>query len=132
MGEKPESFVGRRLLKSERLNLQRRHAGRGRARPVRKARAGLIHFGVPYSIALVSLDLSALLRFARRWPELEELAADTYRRFRDLDEDEEALAALKLWLEAAQARTLSEELIAEVKETVERRMTGPAAAVGRR
>ncbi len=98
----------------------------------RKAREGLIHFGVPYSIALVSLDLSALLRFARRWPELEELAADTYRRFRELGEDEEALAALKLWLEAAQARTLSEELIAEVKETVERRMTGPAAAVGRR
>ena len=89
---------------------------------LRKARAGLIHFGIPYSIALVSLDLSALLRFATRWPELEELAADTYRRFRDLGEDEEALAALRLWLDAAQARSLSEELIAEVKETVQDRM----------
>ncbi len=99
----------------------------------RKALAGLIHFGVPYSIALVSLDLSALLRFAKRWPELEELAADTHRRFRDLGEDEEALAALKLWLDAAQARTLSEELIAEVKETVEGRMTGPVTtAAGHR
>ncbi len=78
--------------------------------------------GGAYSIALVSLDLSALLRFAKRWPELEELAADTYRRFRDLGEDEEALAALKLWLDAAQARSLSEELIAEVKETVAARM----------
>ncbi len=84
----------------------------------RKALAGLIHFGVPYSIALVSLDLSALLRFAMRWPELEQLAADTYHRFRELGEDEKALAALKLWLDAAEARTLSEELISEVKETL--------------
>ncbi len=88
----------------------------------RKARAGLIHFGVPYSIALVSLDLSALLRFAKRWPELEELAADTFSRFRELGEDEEAVAALKLWLDATEARTLTEELITEVKDTVQERM----------
>ncbi len=94
----------------------------------RKALAGLIHFGVPYSIALVSLDLSALLRFAGRWPELEELAADTYQRFRELGEDEEALAALKLWHDAAQARTLTEELITEVKDTVQGRMSLPPAA----
>ena len=98
----------------------------------RKALAGLIHFGVPYSIALVSLDLSALLRFAGRWPELEELAADTYLRFRELGEDEEALAALKMWLDAAQARTLTEELITEVKETVQGRMSqAPTAAATR-
>ncbi len=98
----------------------------------RKALAGLIHFGVPYSIALVSLDLSALLRFAGRWPELEELAADTYQRFRELGEDEEALAALKLWHDAAQARTLTEALITEVKETVQEQMDRrPPAAAGR-
>ncbi len=95
----------------------------------RKARAGLIHFGVPYSIALVSLDLSALLRFGKRWPELEELAADTYQRFRELGEDEEALAALKLWLDAAQARTLTEELITEAKDTVQEQMARRPAAV---
>ena len=94
----------------------------------RKALAGLIQFGVPYSIALVGLDLSALLRFAQRWPELEELAADTYRRFCELGEDEEALAALKLWLDAAQARTLTEELITEVKETVHGRMEHQSSA----
>ena len=71
----------------------------------------------------MSLDLSALLRFAKRWPELEELAADTYGRFRDLHEDVEALAALRLWLEAARRRSLTEELISEVKETVRGRMT---------
>ena len=89
----------------------------------RKALAGFIHFHVPYEIALVSLDLSALLRFSGRWPELEELAADTYLRFRDLGEDEEALAALKLWLDASQARDLTEELIVEVKDTVQGRMS---------
>ncbi len=56
------------------------------------------------------------------------VVADAYRRFRELGEDEEAVAALKLWLEAAQARTLSEELIVEVKEKVEGRMAGSAAA----
>ncbi len=88
----------------------------------RKALKSFIDFGVPYEIALVSLDLSMLLRFARRWAELEELAADTYQRFRKLGEDLEALAALKLWLDGARARTLSEEMISGVKSTVEGRM----------
>ncbi len=92
----------------------------------RKALAGFIHFSVPSSLALVSLDLSALLRFAGRWPELEKLAADTYRRFRDLGEDEQSLVALKLWLDAVEGRTLTEELINEVKETVQVRMTRPS------
>ncbi len=96
----------------------------------RKALDGFIHFRVPYSIALVSLDLSALLRFAGRWPELEELAAETYRRFRELGEDKEALASLKLWLDGAQARTLSEELIADVKNTVQGRMSSSPATTG--
>ncbi len=36
-----------------------------------KALAGFLKFQVPYEIALVSLDLSALLRFQKRWLELE-------------------------------------------------------------
>ncbi len=63
-------------------------------------------------------------RFQKRWPELEELAADTCARFREIREDKEALAALKLWLEAAEARSLSEELLAEVKERVKARRPG--------
>ncbi len=35
----------------------------------------------------------------------------------------EALAPLKLWLDGARARTLSEELISGVKSTVEDRMS---------
>ncbi len=89
---------------------------------LRKALAGFLKFQVPYEIALVSLDLSALLRFQKRWLELEELAADTCRRFQELREDGEALAALKLWLDAVRSRSLSEELISEVKSTLEGRM----------
>ena len=88
----------------------------------RKAREGFLKFEAPYDIALVSLDLSALLRFERRWTVLEELTADTYRRFRELREDTEAMASLKLWIESAQNRALTEELISAVKTTIEQRM----------
>ncbi len=87
-----------------------------------KALAGFLKFQVPYEIALVSLDLSALYRFQKRWHELEELAADTCRKFRELREDNEALASLKLWLDAVRSRGLSEELISQVKATLEARM----------
>ncbi|MCP3961395.1 MAG: hypothetical protein GY719_26410 [bacterium] len=90
----------------------------------RKALEGFVKFQTPYEIALVSLDLSSLLRFSKRWAELEELAAETYSRFRDLQEDTEALASLKLWLDAAQARTLSIEQISEIKAAFVERMRG--------
>ncbi len=88
----------------------------------RKAQAEFVKFQAPYEVALVGLEISTLLRFQKRWPELEHMAADTYRRFNELREDNEALAALKLWLEAAQDRTLSEVMIAEVKAKLEERM----------
>ncbi len=95
---------------------------------LRKALAGFLKFQVPYEIALVTLDLSALLRFQKRWAELEELAGDTYRRFRELREDGEALAALKLWLDAVRSRSLSEKLISEVKTALEVRMRRQGSA----
>ena len=93
----------------------------------RKALQGFIKFQTPYEIALVSLDISSLLRFSKRWIELEELAAETYHRFRDLQEDTEALASLKLWLDAAQERTLSIEQISEIKAAFVERMRGQGA-----
>lgn len=101
---------------------------RGEQRLLR-ALTGFLKFQVPYEIALVSLDLSTLLRFQKRWPELEELAAATYRGFRKLREDSQALAALKLWLDASRSRSLSEELIFEVKTTLEARMRREGTAV---
>ncbi len=87
----------------------------------KKAQAGFDKLGAPFELARVALDRSALLRSARRWPELEELAADTFRRFRRLEADGEAVAALRLWLEAIEARKLTEELIADVGSTLEER-----------
>ncbi len=90
-------------------------------RRYRKALAGFLKFGAVYEHALVALDLSALLRFAGRWPELENLAADTFARFREQSADAEALAALRLWLDAAGERELSEELLLDVKSRLETR-----------
>ena len=87
-------------------------------RSYKKAQQGFIKFQTPYEIALVGLDLASLFRFSKRWAELEELAADTYQRFGDLQEDTEALAALKLWLDGAQARSLSIDMISELKGRV--------------
>ncbi len=94
----------------------------------RKALQGFFKFKTPYEIALVGLDLSSLFRFSKRWAELEELTADIYQRFRDLQEDAEALAALKMWLEGAQARDLTIDAISRLKITLSERMrTQPPA-----
>ena len=99
----------------------------------KKALQGFVKFQTPYQIALTSLDLSSLYRFSKRWAELEELAADTYRRFRELQEDAEALAALQLWLEGARKRSLTVEMISELKIGFAERMhlPPPYAAVRR-
>lgn len=90
-------------------------------RRYRKALAGFRKFGAIYEAALVALDLSKLLRFAGRWLELEELAAETFAHFQALSEDIEALAALRLWLDASRERELTEELLSEVKTRLESR-----------
>ncbi len=96
-------------------------------RSYKKALQGFIKFQTPYEIALVGLDLSSLYRFSKRWAELEELAAEIYRRFCDLQEDAEALAALKLWLEGAQGRSLTIDAISRFKTTLSERMHAPSA-----
>ncbi|MCP3957078.1 MAG: hypothetical protein GY719_04435 [bacterium] len=68
------------------------------------ARRGFVRLEVPWEIALVSLDLAALYRASGQWAELETLAADTFRRFRELCGDFEAIAALSLWVDAVEAR----------------------------
>ncbi len=90
-------------------------------RRYRKALAGFRKFGAVYEAALVALDLSKLLRFAGRWLELEELAAETFAQFQTLSDDAEALAALKLWLDASRERKLTEDLLSDVKARLEAR-----------
>ncbi len=101
--------------------LMRQDPKRGENR-LKKALATFKKFRAVYEIALVGLDLAALYRFQKRWPELEELASEIYTQFLNLREDTETLAALRLWLDAVEARTLTEELLAEVKTQIESRM----------
>ena len=89
---------------------------------LKKARGGLLALGAPLEIALVSLDLSALYHLEGRWADLEELAADTYRRFCDLSADSEAIAALCLWKDGVEMRTLTDEVISAAKTAIEERM----------
>ncbi len=105
------------------------------------ARRGFIRLRLPWEIALVSLDLCGLHRDCGEWPELEALAADTYRRFRALTGNTQALAALSLCVDAARARralsaTAGQEMIEQAqrnaavaissaREVVEARMARP-------
>ncbi len=77
----------------------------GRAeRRLKTARRGFVRLEVPWETALVSLDLAALYRARGEWTALAEIAADTFRRFRELCGDFEAIAALSLWVDAVEAR----------------------------
>ncbi len=89
------------------------------------ARRGFVRLEVPWELALVSLDLAALYRAGERWEELEDLAADTFRHFRELAADHEAIAALSLWVDAVQARRGVEAAIDAARETLEARKARP-------
>ncbi len=89
------------------------------------ARRGFIRLGVPWEIALVSLDLCALHRDCGEWSELGTLAADTYRRFRELSGNTQTIAALSLCVDAARARRGVKAAIAAARELVEARMARP-------
>ncbi len=89
------------------------------------ARRGFVRLDLPWEIALVSLDLAALYRAGERWKELEDLAADTFGRFRELCADFETIGALSLWVDAVQARRGVKAAITAARETVETRMGRP-------
>ncbi len=89
------------------------------------ARRGFIRLGAPWEIALVSLDLCALHRSCGEWSELEALAADTYRRFRELSGNTQAVAALSLVVDAVRARRGASAAIAAAREVVEARVVRP-------
>ncbi len=116
-----QSVQKSRLYWTEATALIRRGKTDNGERRYRKALAGFRKFGAVYEAALVALDLSRLLRFAGRWMELEELAAETFAQFQALSEDVEALAALRLWLDASHGRELTEDLLFEVKTQLEAR-----------
>ncbi len=86
---------------------------------------GFVRLEAPWEAALVSLDLAALYRAGERWEELEDLAADTFGRFRELCADFEAIGALSLWVDAIEARRGVKAAIAGTREVVAARMAHP-------
>ncbi len=83
---------------------------------LRKARQHLVALEVPYEVGVISLDLACMYLEEGRDREIETLARDTYRCFRALSVEREALAALSLWTTAIKKRQLSEELLGNVRE----------------
>ncbi len=86
------------------------------------ARRGFVRLEAPWETAHVSLDLAALYRAGERWQELHDLAADTFRRFRELCGDFEAIAALGLWVDAVKARRGVATAIEGAREVIAARM----------
>jgi tetratricopeptide (TPR) repeat protein len=87
-----------------------------------RARDGLIELGAAYEVALISLDLALVyLDECRPAWEIEALAAETHRLFRDLSADQEALAALAIWRKAAAEKELTHQIVRTVRATVAER-----------
>ncbi len=86
-----------------------------------RAREGFIQLGAPWEIALVGLELAALYRSLGRWDDLFAIAFDTLQRFRRLSGNTQAVAALSLCVDAAQARSGAAAAIAAAQEIVANR-----------
>ncbi len=98
------------------LSLIKLGSGRRGERLMHRARAGFREVGACFELALVGLDISELYRDEGRWDELKELAAETFRQFKALSADAEAIAALKLWKDAIDQDQLEDKLLSEVGE----------------
>ncbi|MCP3957421.1 MAG: hypothetical protein GY719_06180 [bacterium] len=81
-----------------------------------------LKLGAPFEAALVGLEVSVIYLQEGQWTKLRELAEDTYKRFRELSADKEAVATLKLWVEGAKKRTLSEASISSALSAIEKRI----------
>ena len=87
----------------------------------RIALEGFQALDLPWEIALVGLDLGALL--FGEWSELAELAGETFARFEILSAESEAgeteaLAALAQWLAAIKAEKLTDEITGQARELI--------------
>ncbi len=111
--------VGRyRLLWCEGLVWSRTGGHARGEKAFRVALEGFEALKLPWEIALVSLDLGALLQLFGEWAELEELAEKTYKRFRLLSADSGAIAALSQWLDAVRAQSLDEEQVDKTRRII--------------
>ncbi len=71
-----------------------------------RALEGFEALQLPWEVALVGLDLAALLHLCGEFAELEKIARSTYQQFRLLSgADRQTLAALSLWVDAVKRRS---------------------------
>ncbi len=84
-----------------------------------RALKGLLKLDAQLEAAVVALDLSLIHLRHGDWAKLEELASETYRTLSLGSRESEALEALKLWMEGAKRRQLTEESIVSARGTVE-------------
>jgi len=87
-------------------------------RTFRLAHEIFVEQGLPYDVALVSLDLGTILLEDERWAELEEIASETVPVFRSQIAETEAIAALVLWREAIRHRCISAEIHQRLRAAV--------------
>ncbi len=92
----------------------------------RAARDGFVAEGVPYDTALISLELAALYAGQGRTAELRRLAEEMMPIFTSRQIHREALAALALFRQAAEAEHASLETITRVAAYIRRAQYDPA------
>jgi len=89
------------------------------------ARQGFLAEGVPYEVALVSLDLAALYAKQGRTEEIKRLAAEMVPVFASRQIHREALAALAFWKQAVEAETARTQLSESVAAFLKRARFDP-------
>lgn len=99
------------------------HLGLGRhdeaARAFEKGRQRLLDIGRNYDAMMASLDLADALRAGHQTKPLRQLAAELVPLFRSRGVTREALAALRLFVEAVQAEQLTVDVLVEARKRVE-------------
>ncbi len=86
----------------------------------RSAAIGLEALGAPYEVALIKLDLAALLCRQGRLEDLIEIAAQMFPLFRKLRANREVIAGLRLFHNAAVKRQVTVELLHQVQKIIEK------------
>ena len=85
-----------------------------------ETREGFIVHRMGYDAAMVSLDLAILYLREDRWADVQQLAEEMIPIFQAQDVDREALAALRLFLEAARRQELTVEKVRELATCLRR------------
>ncbi len=88
------------------------------------SRRGFVRLALPYEIVLVSIDLAAAHCYFRDFDAAAAVAEDAFEHVQALKSDREAIAVLRIWIEAIQAGELSEEISTKTRQMVESRI-GP-------